>query len=93
MAQRLSQKIWESRNYQMTSHFFPTVFMAATLQFKRHPSSSFNSSFWVYFDVKQSSNYEFVKKPVKSERMLDAVTTNEPAEHREGLPSAHGQVL
>jgi len=29
-------------------------------------SSSFNSRFWVYYEVKQSSNYEFVKKPVES---------------------------
>jgi len=48
----MSQQMWDSRNHQMTSHFVSTVFMAATLQFKRLPSSSFNSRFWVYYDVK-----------------------------------------
>jgi len=38
----------------------------ATPQFKRHPFSSFNSRFWVYYEFKQFSNYEFVKKPVES---------------------------
>jgi len=35
------------------------------------------------------------KKPgwVQSERMLDAVTTNEPAGHRDRLPSAPGTVV
>jgi len=61
-----TQQIWESRNYQITSYFVLTVIMAGTLQFKRHPSSSFNSRFWVYYEVKQSSNYEFVKKPIES---------------------------
>jgi len=58
----ISQQMWDSRNYQMTSHFVSTVFMAVTrtLQFKRQPSTSFNSRFWVYYDVKQSSNYEFL---------------------------------
>jgi len=56
----------DSRNYQMTSHFVSTVLMAATLQFKRQPSSSFNSRFWVYYNVKRSWNYEFLKKPVES---------------------------
>jgi len=42
----ISQQIWESRNYQIMSYFVPTVVM---LQSKRHPSSSFNSRFWVYY--------------------------------------------
>jgi len=42
---------------------FPRSFMADTLQFKRDPSSSFNSKFSVYYEVKQSANYEFFKKP------------------------------
>jgi len=46
------QQIWESRNYQITSYFVPMVIMAGTLQFKRHPSSSFNSRFLVYYEVK-----------------------------------------
>jgi len=62
----ISQQMWESRNYKITSYFVPTVIVAATLQFKRHPSSSFNSRCRVYYEVKQSSNYEFVKKPVES---------------------------
>jgi len=56
----ISQQMWDSRNYEMTSHFVSVVFMAATLQFNRQPSSSFNSRFWVYYYVKQSSNYEFL---------------------------------
>jgi len=28
----ISQQMWDSRNYQMTSHFVSTVIMAATLQ-------------------------------------------------------------
>jgi len=62
----ISQQILDSRNYQMMSYFVPTVIMAATLQFKRQPLSSFNTRFWVYYEVKQSSNYEFVKQPVES---------------------------
>jgi len=62
----ISQQIWDSRNYQMTLYFVPTVIMASTLQFKRQSSSSFNSRFWVYYEIKQSSNYEFVKNPVDS---------------------------
>jgi len=31
----ISQHIWDSRNYQITSHFVSTVIIAATLQFKR----------------------------------------------------------
>jgi len=50
----------------MTSHFVSIVIMATTLQFKRQWSSSFNSRFWVYYEFKQSSNYEFVKKPIES---------------------------
>jgi len=57
----ISQQIWQSRNSQMTSYFVP-----GTVQVKLHPSSSFNSIFWVYYEVKQSSNFEFVKKPVES---------------------------
>jgi len=83
MAQRYITEIWDSRNYQMTPYIVPTVIMAATLQFKREASSSFNSRFLVYYEVKQSSNYAFVKKPdwVQSQHMLDVVTTrtNEPA--------------
>jgi len=62
----ISHQIWESRNYQITSCLVHTVIMAGTIQFKRHPSSSFNSRFWDYYEVKQSSNYEFVKNPVES---------------------------
>jgi len=29
-------------------------------------SSSFNSRFWVYYEVNSQSLYEFVKKPVES---------------------------
>jgi len=50
----ISQQIWDSRNYQITSHFVSTVIMAATFQFKRQPSSSFSSRFWVYYEVKYS---------------------------------------
>jgi len=46
MAQRyISQQMLDSRNYQMTSHFVSTVFMTATLQFKRQLSFSFISRF------------------------------------------------
>jgi len=38
MAQIISQQIFESRNYQITSYFVPTVIMASTL-------------FWVYFEI------------------------------------------
>jgi len=38
----ISQQIWDSRNYQLSSYFVSTVIMAGTLQFKRHPSSSFS---------------------------------------------------
>jgi len=27
---------------------------------------TYNSRFWVYYEVKQSSNYEFIKKSVES---------------------------
>jgi len=50
----IPQQISDSRNYQITSYFVPTVIKAGTLQFKRHPSSSFNSRFWVDYEVKQS---------------------------------------
>jgi len=43
----ITQQIWDSRNYQIASHFVPKDIMAGTLQFKRHPSSSFNSRFWL----------------------------------------------
>jgi len=39
------QQIWRSRNYQFTSYVVHTVIMAGTLQFKRQPSSSFNSKY------------------------------------------------
>jgi len=60
------QQIWGPRNDQITSYFVPAVIMAGTLQFKRHPSSNINSRFWVYYEVKQSSNYYFFKKPLES---------------------------
>jgi len=47
-----------SRNYQMTSHFVHGRYASI---FKRQPSSSFNSRFWIYYEVKQLSTYEFVK--------------------------------
>jgi len=86
------KQIWGSINYQITSYFVPTLIMAGMVQFKWHPSSSFNSRFRVYYEVKQSSSWWKVGW-VQSERMLDAVTTNDPAEHLERLPSAPVTVL
>jgi len=58
--------MWNSRNYQMTLYFVPTVIMASMLQFKRQPSSRFNLRFRVYYEVKQSSIYAFFKMPAES---------------------------
>jgi len=57
----ISQQIWESRKYQFTSYFVPTIIMVGTLQFKRHPSSSFKSN-----DFITNSNSHQIMNVLKS---------------------------
>jgi len=57
-AKDISQQVWESRNYRITSYVLSMPRSSWPLRFnlKRHQSSSFNSRFWVCYEVKQSSN-------------------------------------
>jgi len=96
MAQRdVNSKFGDVETVKFTSYFVPTV-MDGTLQLMRLPSSSFNSRFWVHYEVKRTV-IEFLicwkAGWVQSERMLDAVTSRQNIVRKTRLPSAPGTLL
>jgi len=56
-------KIYHSKSgtIETISNDVTFCFPAATLQFQRQPSSSFNSRFWVYYEVKSHKIMNLLK--------------------------------